>query len=502
MIRRGVYVMVLAVLALCLSALPAAAKGGSETVDTITFYFPGNTPRDLPAVLDAVNAKIKDTIKAKVVFYFVPWGDYANKIQSLSAAGDTHEAHFDADWLTAPALAAKGALLKLDDLLPKYAPAIWKATTKAEWNASRIGGNIVAIGWRWTKSNRQTVAIRQDLYEKYGLKKFDTVNGDVFTLDDYEKFLQKVKDNEPGMLPIGVQGNPSVSQWSFLGGYAQLNMLWNVVFRWDDPSMKLIDMEQTDHYKAMVQRYRSWYLKGYIEKDVLAQKEDPLALAVAGKAASIMYAQDSVPVLNKSVMGTHPTWKFQAYLFDTDKVADLVGPLGNAVVFNANGAHPEKALAFWDWMHKSQANYDLVMYGIEGKDFTLRADGAVSLPTGVNLDDSPYMGWHGRWAAYWPEFERASAEDPPGFKAELLKGTYINEKQHPAAGFQADTSPIKNELAQRMALRNDLGVKLELGVVDPATNLADYLAKQKEAGIDKVLAELQSQLNAWKASQK
>jgi hypothetical protein len=39
-------------------------------------------------------------------------------------------------------------------------------------------------------------------------------------------------------------------------------------------------------------------------------------------------------------------------------------------------------------------------------------------------------------------------------------------------------------------------------VSDPAKNFDDYLAKQKAAGIDKILAELQTQLDAWLATKK
>ena len=43
---------------------------------------------------------------------------------------------------------------------------------------------------------------------------------------------------------------------------------------------------------------------------------------------------------------------------------------------------------------------------------------------------------------------------------------------------------------------------LEVGSTDPAVYIPRANAKAKEAGIDKVIAELQKQFDAWKASKK
>jgi putative aldouronate transport system substrate-binding protein len=313
--------------------------------------------------------------------------------------------------------------------------------------------------------------------------------------------MAKVAQNEPNMIP-SMPGQSFIGQFSYLGGYSELNLSWLVGVKWGDPSMKLYDLEQTDFYKSLYQRFHRWYVNGYYEKDVIANKEDPTALQIAGRVASRVTAFDLERTTNASVMGTHPTWKFKAYLVSVDKVAPLAPPLNNALFFNANGANPIKALKFWEWVHKSQDNYDLFIYGIKGRDYTLTSDGAVQLPAGVNLDDSPYLGWHGQWAAWWPELSRPEVTDEPGWMKKLIKGTYINEKNYPTMGFSPNTEAFKNELAQRLALRADFGTKLEFGVVDPDVELKNYLDKQKAAGSDKILAELQKQMDAWNSANK
>ncbi len=375
MSRKLMVLLALLMVGLFLTTMQAAAAGKAEAgkVDTLTFWFPGTVPRDLDAVLKETDARIqKAGIAAHLVFNFAPWSDYFDKMRALVAAGDTHEAHFDGDWGAIPSMAPQGAFLAIEDLLPKYAPTIWKKVDKATWNASSYGGHIIGIPWRWPKSERRSIQIRYDLFKKYGLKDFDTLNGAVYTLDDYEKFLDAVVKNDPGITPVAAVVNPTIwiCPFAYLGGYGFLSEDVNIVYKLDDPQMKLIDLEQTQFYKDMLQRFRKWYMNGYFEKDVLAENVDPKQLVIAGKAASFVHIFDSENELTMQIKPTHPEWVIKAFLLNVDKVGPLSPPMNNILMFNKTGAHPEKALAFWDWLHQSQDNYDLVMYGIKGKDWT------------------------------------------------------------------------------------------------------------------------------------
>jgi len=498
-----VSVLLLSLLAMGFISTQAFAGGGSEEqIDTITFWFPGVVPRELDTVLDEVNSRIQaDGIAAKVVFNFVPWADYQNKLRAMVAAGETYECHFDGDWGAIPTMAPQGAFLAIEDMLPKYAPHIWETVEKDKWEASKYGGHIIGIPWRWPKSERRSVQIRYDLYKKYGLKNFDTLNGDVFTLDDYEKFLDAMVKNEPAMIPSAVsQELVWISPFAYVGGYGSLNEQWNIVYKLDDPKLKLIDFETTDLYKDLTKRFRRWYLNGYFEKDVLAQQTSYKDLMITGKAASFVHIFDSENEMNMQIKPNHPDWEVKGHLLRVDLQGPLSPPMNNILLFNRNGAHPEKAMRFWDWMHLNQDNYDLVMYGIKGKHWEEGPNRAVVIPAPYTMADSPYYGWHGRWCAFWPELERPTVDDEPGWMEKVLKATYINDKLLPHVGFFPEISDVKNEIAQRSSLRQNVGRAIELGAVDPATAYNDYLAKQKAAGSEKILAELQKQLDSWLAS--
>ena len=175
--------------------------------------------------------------------------------------------------------------------------------------------------------------------------------------------------------------------------------------------------------------------------------------------------------------------------------------MNNFLLFNRNGKNPELAVRFWEWMHLNQENYDLVMYGIKGVHWNEGPNRTVEIPAPYSMADSPYYGWHGRWCAWWPEYERPTADDLPGWAEKEVKAAYINDKIPPHVGFFPDLSVVKNEIAQRFSNKQNIGHALELGVLDPDEAYDDYITKQKAAGVDKIIAELQKQLENWLAAQ-
>jgi len=59
---------------------------------------------------------------------------------------------------------------------------------------------------------------------------------------------------------------------------------------------------------------------------------------------------------------------------------------------------------------------------------------------------------------------------------------------------------VKTELTQVQLVQQQYGLPLIGGRVDPNGGLQTYLSKLHGAGVEKVIAEIQRQLDKWKAS--
>jgi putative aldouronate transport system substrate-binding protein len=72
----------------------------------------------------------------------------------------------------------------------------------------------------------------------------------------------------------------------------------------------------------------------------------------------------------------------------------------------------------------------------------------------------------------------------------------------PAMGFSFDQDPVRTEVAAVQNVVSQYRKSLENGASDPAVVLGEYQAKLKAAGLEKIIAEKQRQLDIWVAINK
>jgi putative aldouronate transport system substrate-binding protein len=143
--------------------------------------------------------------------------------------------------------------------------------------------------------------------------------------------------------------------------------------------------------------------------------------------------------------------------------------------------------------------YNTMCYGIEGKHFVLK-DGMRAFPEGVTAATSTYnpdVAW-----AYGNSFNAylAVGSDPEVLKKQLEYDQAAFPE--PAFGFMFDETPVTTELTQINSVIAEYCTPMETGSVDYEVYYPQFIQKLKEAGLEKVVAEKQKQLDAFLASQK
>jgi putative aldouronate transport system substrate-binding protein len=91
--------------------------------------------------------------------------------------------------------------------------------------------------------------------------------------------------------------------------------------------------------------------------------------------------------------------------------------------------------------------------------------------------------------------------DPENKWDEFKKFNESGEKA-PLLGFNFDPSKVTTEIAAVQNVKEEFWSSLMTGTVDPDKFIPQATSKFKAAGLDKIIAEAQSQLDAWKANQK
>jgi putative aldouronate transport system substrate-binding protein len=277
----------------------------------------------------------------------------------------------------------------------------------------------------------------------------------------------------------------------------------SLVFDVNDPLVKLVPIEQTPAYREAVNLAKRWKDDGIINSDALVTKEDGAAEWRNGKNIFTTTSHEwTYNTLNFSEPGAE---REGAEMYPDKKQVNRTA-LANVVAINKNSKNPDKVLRFLDMLETDQKLYDLVQYGIEGKTYVLNGQKA-DYPAGMDGGSSNYMEWGGQWALWKPQFMRPNPSYPDGFwKKEADFAHEATNIVNPIDGLLLSEDKIKTETAIRDQLQDEFAKPIELGTV-PNGMTADqavyaYIAKQKAAGVDKIVAEAQKQVDAFLASKK
>ncbi|MFC3802015.1 ABC transporter substrate-binding protein [Cohnella sp. GCM10012308] len=480
----------------------SASSPAAQQLDPVTLkiYFAGDKRPATDEVWKAVEDKVKDTLNAKFEINFIPFNDYATKIKLLATSGDNYDLNFDADWLAYPQMVNN--YLDIKDLLPKFAPNYYEQLQSRNLvDSITSGGKITAMPWTQITNDHAFVSVD---FKKSGLegKVAQPENGSIKTVEELDAFLQEAKKAAPNSHILEWDGGLTYSKiLSMLApkyNYADpVDGLYGLTYKLDDPAMKLIPVEQTDWYKEAVTWAKKWADQGIIPADLMINRD-----AHAGESSNLkVVGFNTNEYINfNDFLGKPENFYSEMY---PEGNYQRRSPLANMMAINKNAKNPERALMFMDLMATDQSLYDMVLFGIEGKTYVKNGDTFV-YPEGMTAETSNYMDWQGQWGFWRDNLVRPTqSRTADGWKAIADFTNQPNSLVSGLTGFFPTTDAIKNEIAKRTALTTEAGKPLMYGIVKDADKaLADYIEKQKKAGTDKIVAEIQKQADAFLAAKK
>jgi putative aldouronate transport system substrate-binding protein len=178
------------------------------------------------------------------------------------------------------------------------------------------------------------------------------------------------------------------------------------------------------------------------------------------------------------------------------------------LAINKASKNPEQALKFIQESYTNSDVQNLLAWGIEGvhwqwKDKSKKIIAFVDGKTVENTGYYPNASDQFRTTINKLSYYRSEGDLLTDQRvADSIKS---NSVVSPIFGFVPDMASVKTAMANVANVAAQYGDPLEKGLVDPQDpkiGLAVFRAKLKEAGIDTILAELQKQINAWKAENK
>ena len=469
------------------------SKPDTSKFVTLKSYFIGDPGKIEAEHLAEVNKFLKEKINANMTWSSVSWGDWINKFPILLASGEPFDLIYTSNWAFYNSEAPKGAFYALDDLLPKYAPNAWTEISKEAWEGTKVNDKIYMMPKMLPNIATHGVAVRGDLRKKFSLPEINSI-------DDFGTYLDGIKKNVPDMIPFNTMASADMF-YMFLyendwGRPATFTNGDQGVISYDMVNGgKAFDVTTTPEYKAFIEKMRTWSEAGYWSKNMLSNKTRAMDAYRNGQSAAFVTnlsnANGTYEFLNQKNL---QNFDLEFFAIEGSSKIERGAVTSNGTAIYKGSSNPERALMLIDLMFSDEAFYDLFLLGLKGKTYELVDGNKVTIPSGVNPLDITMtnvgMGFGN------PKFVKYSASKWD--RIIKLEEEYNNVAIYPKfAAFTLDQTDISAELAAINNVVATYKIALDWGLIDPAEGLATLQQKLKEAGIEKAIAEINKQLEAY-----
>lgn len=465
------------------------ASGELDTSEEVNLvmYVVSDRPAGQDTVDENLNQLLREKLNCTLTINWIPWSDYANKYPLLFSSGEQFDMVYTSSWLNYTSLAQKGAFMNLDELWPAFAPKNFAAASDSAKEQAMVDGHYYCIPSLLATYGAYGPSYRTDIMEGTDW------DGAMESFEDVEEYLDIVKETHPELEPVDIYS--SGSEWDdmfqYSHGYRASKGSSND-FLFFDPSQEkpqLFTYYETEDVQDFLGMMARWNEKGFFSKSALSDTDS--TKTQNGKAAMRVHNLDTYQTY--AVM--HPEWGFE--FSDLSKYAYHLPYTQDSLAIANTSQNPQRALAFWDLVTSDQEVYDAFFYGVLGTSYELNEEGQFS------ITDSNLYATSAMWAVRSTELNRDQAGTPEAYQEwkdnfeERISADATSENY---AAFTINTANIETEYAACQSVHQQYWWPLELGYTDAESGLAEYKEKMEVAGIEKVRAEIQKQLDEYVAN--
>lgn len=459
----------------------------SETYDA-TMVLIGSQQADQQMVLDEINEILLRDINTRLNIVMLSMGDFTTQLPLMLQGGDKVDLIPVINSFAGTFISNK-MVLDLSDYVEQYGVNMKQAYAEMGEDLLYTGCiNDFMFGIPVVKgsSGVSTVCMRADWLEEAGFTRED-IKG----IEDVDQVYEKVYANHPEAIMMWMtKGGMADSRYEVTDPLTDYN---GVLLNYGEKP-EVVNYFASDEYRELVTRHYGWAQKGWISKDAATTTDQAFSAVQAGRAFSFYTpGGPDAEASNSASCGTE-----MICVPVTEGQLTTTSYCWNSWGIAQASENPQRAFLLLDYLYNSGEVTDLINFGIEGTHYVVGEDGLYHYPEGTDLTNSPYtfnQGWElpnqflgGIWEGNDPDLWNKNIEATKAAKHSC------------ALGFAYDSSSLSTEIAALSNIKSQYIDSLNTGAVDPATELPKFLEELDKAGMQKVIEEKQSQLDAWIAS--
>ena len=449
----------------------AAASGD---IPTIKWVMVGNgMPSNYDAWLAQVNPYLEEKIGVHVDVEVVGWGDWDTRRNVLvNTAGDYDILFTNLNTYTNDV--ATGAFLDITDLL-ESTPDLKASIPDDYWDAMRVNGQIYGVPAMKDSSITQYLVMADDAFEQYAPDYDPTTFTD---LTDPE--LQAITDGSgTAAFPLSSSAATYLTyQYDTLGaGIIGMGVKYN------DTTGTVVSIFEQPEITEYLELLRSWYNSGIINSDAATAAEDQ-----SYKAASIAqgWSGAAETTWGPNMGTTVSVAQWGPTIISNDSVRGSISCISN------NCQYPEKALQLLEIVNTDTYVRDLFYYGVQGENWDYTDD----TKQWVHKNNADWS-----MAGYTQgSFFTVTPDDTYDFN-QYDEVEQLNAAAEPSVllGFSMDIEPVRDQVQNCITICEKYKSELLTGTREPSELVPQMMSELEGAGFADVMAEAQSQVDAFLA---
>lgn len=442
---------------------------GQQEVVTLDYWTIGGEPGDLKMVNDAINEYVREEIGVEVNIHYSDWGAYGDRLTTMLNTQEAYDIAFGASIGDYASHAQNGMFADLKGSLETVAKDLYDYIPEDLWTSMTLpNGEIYGIPAYKDSSMTQYLIYDKAMLETLGFTKEDFAG-----VGELEPLLEAYKAEWPNQYPLllnqdGIDG--------MLSGYEPIS--GRVVAKFG--TTEAVNLYAQDDIVELFHLMRKWNEAGYINPDANTLTEH-------GLKAQIFVAQ--------GFPGADANWSGNQGF---DVVSQpFAGPIytnqsvqGSFTVVSAASTKVDKAVEYLMLQNIDPVVRNLMAFGIEDTHYEKTGDTTiVKLPADERYSVPAYS--QGTF------FTMFTIDPNPANQWDLVKEQNEEAVGSPLLGFVFDPSPVEGQIAALANTNSKYHGTLMTGSADVDSTLESLYAEQDAAGLQEIIDEAQSQIDAW-----
>lgn len=387
----------------------------------------------------------------------------------------------------------KGGFMALDYLINTNGKDLQKEIPKELWEKQTRDGKIYSIpilGPLYRKD--YAIVTSKSSMEQYGdLETIKKINqekqySDQECYEVIERYLEQLKQAQKLGAGVSCDTFSQMAQKGYEGIYGPFSPF---VIRIFDKQPKVYNKYELDSYREYFKTMHEWYEKGYIRQDIeeiLAPEKD-----LGVKNGNVLFLDEygehgtvEEPIMTEYEAVRIPLQDYKYISYESCR---------NAVAVPRTTENPKRAVEVVNLLNMEQGEnlLRLLCNGFEGRHYIKRKGNQIDKVTGKTGSPIYSISSYTIGNAFH-NYEKTEGE------FQQLQTYNENAVVSPLTGFELDTRMIVIEME-----KIELVVEEYLDILEQGTSenweetYQEMLYKMKEAGADKVIEEMQNQLDAF-----